>query len=249
MAQEQAAAGPGDAPVPPGPPTRPGYWFPLLIFGGLTALSPPLYVLLSPPLQTGIAVFTRVVYPNVAEAMYLGGGSANPPFDFPLGWYWVGVLVAGFLLTAVWYRWHDRRTEGRTPMRGYLVTGLALAAVTAALPLTGLGMSTMTLDPPMQAWQRLDVLWQWGLSALLAIAVNLALLAWQTRSRALAVIIAIYAVSVCFVGWFDLQQAIFDPAFFPLGDPTVLLPAAVLLLSGLGALAATGIRLLRARTA
>ncbi len=227
---------------------RPGYWFPLLLSGGLAALSLPLYVLVSPPLPTGMAVFTRVVYPNVAEAMYLGGGSANPPFGFPLGWYWVGVLVAGVLLTAAWYRWRDRRTGGRTPLRGYLVTGLVLAAVTAALPLTGLGMSTMTIDPPMQAWQRLDVLWQWGHFALLVIAVDLALLAWQTRSRGLAVITAVYAVAACLAGWFDLTQAIFDPAFLPLGDPTVLLPAAVLLLSGLGALAATGIGMLRART-
>ena len=226
---------------------RPGYWFPLLLFGGLAALSPPLYVLASPPLPTGMAVFTRVVYPNVAEAMYLGGGSANPPFDFPLGWYWVGVLIAGFLLTAAWYRWRDRRTGGRTPLRGYLVTGLALAAVMAALPLTGLGMSTMTADPPMAASQWLDVLWQWGIFALLAVAVGLALLAWQTRSPALAVITAVYAVAVCFVGWFDLQQAIFDPAFFPLGDPTVLLPAAVLLLAGLGALLTAGVRALGAR--
>jgi hypothetical protein len=50
------------------------------------------------------------------------------------------VLVAGLLLTAAWYRWRDRRTGSRTPLRGYLVTGLVLAAVTAAvLLLAGLG--------------------------------------------------------------------------------------------------------------
>jgi len=83
---------------------RPGSWFPLLLAGGLAALSLPLSVLASPRLPAGYAVLTAVIYPTVTQAMYLGGGSSNGPFPFPLGWYWLGVLVACWLLTAAWYR-------------------------------------------------------------------------------------------------------------------------------------------------
>lgn len=61
------------------------------------------------------------------------------------------------------------------------------------------------------------------------------------RSRALAAITAAYTVAACLTGWFDLQQAfILSP--FPFAGPAVLLPAAVLLLAGLGALLAGGLR-------
>jgi hypothetical protein len=56
----------------------------------------------------------------------------------------------------------------QTPLRGYLVTGLVLAAVTAALPLLAWGVQ---IDGPgMQAWAWLDAFWQLGTFALLAIA-------------------------------------------------------------------------------
>jgi hypothetical protein len=224
-----------------------GYWFPLLLFGGLAAFSLPLSVLASPRPPTGLAELTRDIYPTVTQAMYLGGGFATGPFPFPLGWYWAGALVAGLLLTAAWYRWRDRRTGSRTPLRGYLVTGLALAAVTAALPLLAWGKPAQMYGPGMQAWAWLDALWRLGTFALLAIAVSLAILARIRHSRALAVITAIYATAVCLTGWLDLQQAIFLPAFYPSGDPAALLPAAVLLLAGLATLLATGLRELRAQ--
>lgn len=91
-----------------------GYWFPLLLFGGLAALSLPLSVLASPRPPTGLVVLTRDIYPTVTQAMYLGGGFATGPFPFPLGWYWAGALVAGLLLTAAWYpppRLHPAETN------------------------------------------------------------------------------------------------------------------------------------------
>jgi hypothetical protein len=42
------------------------------------------------------------------------------PGSSALGWYWVGVLVAGLLVTAAWYRWRDRRGGSRAPLGGYL---------------------------------------------------------------------------------------------------------------------------------
>jgi hypothetical protein len=79
-----------------------------------------------------------------------------------------------------------------------------------------------------------------GTFALLAVAVGLAILARTGHSRALGIVTALYTVAVCLTGWFELQQAfILRP--FPSAGSAVLLPAAVLLLSGFGALA-SGLR-------
>jgi hypothetical protein len=230
---------------------RPGYWFPLLLPGGLIALALPLSVLASPRLPTGPVMLTREVYPTVTQAMYFGGGSVAGPLPFPLGWYWVGALVAALLLTVAWYCWQDRRSGTRTPLRGYLLTGLVLVVATAALPLLAWGMpAPVQMDgSSAQAWTWLDALWQQGTFALLAMAVSLGILARIGHSRGLAVITAIYAAAVCLTGWLNLQQAqgLILPAFYPSGDPAVLLPAAVLLLAGLGTLLTTGLRQRRAR--
>jgi hypothetical protein len=217
---------------------RPGYWFPLLLFGGLAALSLPLSALDSPRLPTGISVVT-VTYPTVTQAMYLGGGAAARPFAFPLGWYWVGVLVVGLLVTVAWYRWRDGRDGSRTPLGGYVVSGLALAVVTAALPLLAWGKPVQVAGPGMQAWTWLDAFWRLGTFALLAVAVSLGMLAWTGRSRALAVVTVVYTAAVCFAGWHELRQPVILPLFYPSGDRAVMLPAAVLLLAGLGTLLAT----------
>jgi hypothetical protein len=144
------------------------------------------------------------------------GATTRAGYWFPLGWYWVVALAGGSLLTAAWYRWQDRRHGTRTPLRGYLATGLVLAAVTAALPL-------------------------------LATAVGLGILARIGHSREMAVITAIYTATVCLSGWLNLEQAPTVPAFYPFGDPAVLLPAAVLLLAGLSAMLTTGLRQRRPR--
>lgn len=229
------------SPRPADRTARRGYWFPLLLFGGLAALSLPLSVLGSPRLSTEYAVLSLQVYPTVTQAMYFGAGSATRPFPFPLGWYWVGVLVAGLLLTAAWYHWRDRRTGRRTALRAYLVTGLGLAVLTAALPLLAWGTPVQMDGLGMQAWAWLDAFWRLGTFALLAVAVSLGILTRICRSRALAVITALYTTAVCVTGWSELQQA-FILHTFPFAGPAVLLPAAVLLLSGLGALLASGPR-------
>jgi hypothetical protein len=226
------------APAPPGDfqAARPAYWLPLLLFGGLAALSLPLSVLGSPRLSTGYAVLSVEVYPTITQAMYFGGGSATGPFPFPLGWYWVGALVAGLLLTGAWYRWWDRRTGRQTPLRGYLVTGLVLTAVTAVLPLTAWGTQVQVEGPGLNTWSWLEVFWRLGTFALLAMGVSLAILARSGHSRALGIITAVYVAAVCFAGFLELRQAFVLPGY-PFAGSAVLLPAAVLLLSGLGALA------------
>ena len=235
-AGERAAAG------------EPGHWFPLLLFGGLAALSLPLSTLAAPRPPTGITVLT-ITYPTVTQAMYLGGGTPAGPSPFPLGWYWVGMLVAGLLLTAAWYRWRDRRGGSRTPLGVYLVSGLALAAVTAALPLLAWGKPVQAGDPGMQARTWLDAFWRLGTFALLAVAVSLGVLARIGRSRTLAIVTVVYTAAVCFAGWRDLRPPVILPVFYPSGDRAALLPAAVLLLAGLGTMLATALQKLRSRPA
>jgi lipopolysaccharide export LptBFGC system permease protein LptF len=125
-----------------------------------------------------------------------------------------------------------------------LTTGLLLAVLTAALPLPAWRTPVRMDGPGLDAWTWLDAFWRLGAFALLAIAVSLGILARTGHSRALAVITAVYTVAVCLTGWSDLQQGfILSP--FPFAGPAVLLPAAVLLLAGLGALLAGGLRELR----
>lgn len=209
-----------------------------------------------PPSWTGFEPLD-ISYPTVTQAMYLGGGFAAGPSPFPLGWYWVGMLMVGLLVTAAWYHWRDRRAGSRTPLAGYLASGLALAAVTAALPLLAWGMpfgtgpfGIGTDSPGQQAWIWLDVFWRLGTFALLAVAVSLGWLAWIGRSRALAVITVSYTAAVCLAGWLEFQQtSVLDLAFPGSGDLPVRLPAAVLLLAGSGAMLMTGVRKLRFRSA
>lgn len=112
--------------------------------------------------------------------------------------------MAGLLLTAAWYHWRDRRTGHRTALRAYLVTGLGLAVLTAALPLLAWGTPVQSDGLGMQAWTWLDAFWRLGTFALLAVAVCLGILARICHSRALAVITALYTTAVCVTGWSDL---------------------------------------------
>ena len=43
-------------------------------------------------------------------------------------------LVAGFLLTVLWYWRAARRAGVRTPSRGYLITGVVLTVLAVVLP-------------------------------------------------------------------------------------------------------------------
>jgi hypothetical protein len=252
----------GERPVPGGTvaseravPTGRGLWFPLLVPGGLTGFGVLLSVLGSPRLPTGVVDFaSRVVYPTVTQAMYLGGGAVSGPFPFPLGWYWVGALVASVLVMAAWCRWQDRRSGERTVLRGYVATGLVLAAMTAALPL--LAWRAPVWSAASREWAWLDVMWRLGTLPLLAVAVSLGMLARIVRSRALAVITVVYVIAVCLAGWFDWQRefpfplagTLTLPTVFGLfGDPGALLPAVVLLLAGLGSLVGAALRATRAR--
>ena len=121
---------PPAAPAPSGTPgPRPAYWFPLLLFGGLAALSLPLSVLESPRSATSYAMLTREIYPTVTQAMYFGGSSASAPFPFPLGWYWGRPIPAASLGLNAW-SWLD--SLWRLGTFALLAVGVGLAILARA---------------------------------------------------------------------------------------------------------------------
>ena len=226
---------------------RPGYWFPLLMFGLLIALSVLVSQLAQPPpaATAGFALLVRVTNWSATQVTYLGSGP-DALGGFPMGWYWTAALVATFALTAIWYRWRDRHAGSRTPVRAFLVTGLALTALAAALPLL------IPAAPALAGW--LGGLWTAGTYALVIIAVGLCLLARAERSRALLIVALVYSVPVALVVLASAQfaalgylppagppEAAYSSTFFillpPTQSPFVLLPTAVLLMAGLAALA------------
>lgn len=235
--------GGGESPGPAAPPARlaavrgDGLWLALLVPGALAAVALPLSALSAPRLPTGIFVGTS--QESLMRALYLRGGVAAGPAGFPPGWYWTGVLAVSVVATGVWSRRRDRAAGRRGRLRGYLVSGAALVAVTAALPLLGWRTPALSLDDNAAGW--LGALWQQGTFALLAIAVTLGILARARRSRGLAVITVVYAATAGLAGWSAAQPGV-ALGYSPDADPAMLLPAAVLLIAGIGLLLAAAVR-------
>ncbi len=232
---------------PPGPDGRPAYWFPLAFFGAVVALSVPLYAIqlhTSPAFRGWVAYapLTRTVSSSSGRGGFYSTFAAtlSPGTGLPgiaEGWYWAAALTAGFVVTAVWYRWAGRRAGHTGPGWGYLVIGLMLTAAVTGLPL--LVMSRASLP----AWLWLSGQWASGTFALLVIAVALWMLAASARSRPLAIAALVYTAAALVADWPTLSSA--PPALLVTGgDPlrtlvsigsqsaeAALLPAAVLLVA------------------
>jgi hypothetical protein len=217
---------------------RHAYWFPLVLFGLLIGASAPLYVAAAEPhfaTSTGSAV--RGGLPPFGGPAVLGGMPVAGR-SFYLGWYWLVALVGGYLLTLLWYRWHARRAGVQTAARGYLITGVVLTVLAAALP------------PLSQLVPGLDRLWPgdlWirGTFAFLIIAAGLWVLARAERSLALVITAAVYTGAALLASLYNVENILFRLGWNPRGAalsltvlPGVLLPAAVLLAAGAVAFAA-----------
>ena len=230
----------------PGP--RPVYWFPLALFGGLVALSVPLYAwqLHRSPVFSGWVSYASLSR-TVSWSSLHGGyhstflATLNPDSGlagFAEGWYWAAALTAGFLVTAVWYR-RASRGGSAGPGWGYLVTGLLLTAAVTTVPI--LVMPRVSLP----AWLWLSSQWVHGTFALLIIAVALGTLARRARSHPLAIVALVYTAAALVADWPALSSA--PSAFTASGGSSLrilasigphaqsgmaaLLPAAVLLVA------------------
>lgn len=240
---------PPAVPAPSGTPgARPAYWFPLALFGGLVALSVPLYALQlhTSPVFSGwvsYASLSRTVSWSSLHDGYYSTFIATLNPDSGLagiaeGWYWGAALTAGFLVTAVWYR-RAGRGGSAGPGWGYLVTGLLLTAAVTAVPM--LVMPRVSLP----AWLWLSSQWAHGTFALLVIAVALWILARRAHSHPLAIVALVYTAAALAADWPTLSIA--PSAFTASGGNSLpivafvgqyarsemmaLLPAAVLLVA------------------
>ena len=218
--------------------TRHAYWFPLILFGLLTCAAVPFYI--SPIDQAGGSGVTRGGPP-----LPVLGGFAGVTTQRYLGYYWVAALLAGLLLTLLWYRRNARRVGLQTPARGYVITVAVLTAAAVVIPLL-----SQVRSPHWLSWlQYLHVLWPGdlvlrGTFPFVIIAVGLWVLAWAERSRALGVIAAVYTATALLSSLYNTENILFRFGWSPSGTdwsltslPNVLLPAIVLLAAGAGAFA------------
>lgn len=183
---------------------RQAYWFPLVVFGLLTAASVPFY--LQPPFSQS---------PAGAGPSAPGGTVPGPPLPFLggspglldsyLGYYWLAALLGGLLVTQLWYRWHARRVGLQTPARGYLITTAVLTALALAIP----PLSLLRSPHWLRFLHRLQLLWPGdlvirGTFPFVIIAVGLLVLAWAERSRMLAVTGVAYLGAALLASLYDV---------------------------------------------
>lgn len=214
---------------------RHGYWFPLVLFGVLGCAAAPLYLAAAASTPAGSGA-----YQTTGTGPLLLSGMPTGTKGFYIGWYWTVALVAGFLLTVLWYWRAARRAGVRTPSRGYLITGVILTVLAVVLPPLSKAVPRLFL-----VWAPIGDIWIRGTLAFLIIAVGLWVLARAERSPGLAVITLAYTAAALLASLYNVENILFrlgwNPAASPFGWnwtvlPDILLPALVLLASGIGAL-------------
>jgi hypothetical protein len=204
---------------------RHAYWFPLLVFGLIEAGSAPFYYR-NPHCAEGELCSGQLIRGGLYLGRWYLGASQL---------YALVASLAGLGLTVWWYRRHARRVGVRTGTRGPLLAWTATSITVAILVI-------------IPAFVFLWVLWIRNTSWLLAIAVALLALAWAERSVLLGAVAAVHAVAVGLGVFYDPENLLYrvlsafgvadyDMPFGYGGTVNVLLPAVVLLLGGLLALA------------
>ena len=219
---------------------RHAYWFPLVLFGVLTSASAPFYVLPGHPAGGGAIARSAAPLPVL-------GGFPGATVRGGLGYYWLAALLAGLLLTLLWYRRNARRVGLQTPARASVVTVAVLTVLALVIPLLSQVRSLSWLHSLGVLWPG-DLVMR-GTFPLVIIAAGLWVLAWAERSRALAVIAAVYTATALLASLYNIENVLFRLGWNPAGQdwsltslPNVLLPAFVLLAAGAGAFTAQGRR-------
>jgi hypothetical protein len=218
---------------------RHAYWFPLVLFGLLTAASALFYVF---PVHTRAAGTAGTVVAEISGGvplpMFAGlSAGANQPF---LGYYWLAALLGGLLLTLLWYRRHARRAGVQTPARAFIVTSAVLTVLAVVIPL----LSQLTGLHFLFIFVALGLVLR-GAFASVVIAAGLWVLVRAERSRALAIIAALYTAAALVCALYNAENILFRLGWNPATPeqwqltalPDVLLPGLVLLIAGAGAFA------------
>ena len=209
---------------------RQAYAFPLLLFGTLMLASTPLY------LDPGGPGELRAAYDTPALA---GLGGDLLQHCAAIGWYWLAALIAGYLATLWWYRRHALKVGVQTRTRTYLIAGitgvLGGLALGPVLRFLALNTATSVSEAARLIFLPIYVLLNLGLIPILAVATGLLVLARLERSGLLAttggLLVVLLALAPVYV-----NTAPFGDDFPRYGYlPTVLLPALLLLVTGIAA--------------
>ena len=210
-----------------------------MLFGLLTCASVPFYR--QPAVPAGSRIFISSARPGGPSLPLLGGASGFLVRSY-LAYYWLAALLGGSLLTLLWYRRNARQVGLATPARGYVITSAVLAVLALVLP-------PLSAVRSLHWLHGLQVLWPGdlvirGTFPFLIIAAGLWVLARAERSRALAVIAAVYTGSALLASLYNIENVLLRLGWSPApGDydlsslPNVLVPAVVLLAAGAGAFA------------
>jgi hypothetical protein len=219
------------------------YWLPLLLFGALIAGSVPFYTTLRsvvpPNLRRALAravnkAVGQLVPCPTAQPCHVKAGALPPGATghltitviTTLGYYWQFGIPVVVVLTVAWYRWRGNRVGLRTPTTAFLIVGIVLAElVLLASLLAGQNGSSGLLTPLVHHE-----------AAPVIVAAVLGVLAWTERSRALAVIVAVFLIVALPIGHYDGGGLAGSAGAAALSLGTLrllgLIPALVLLVAG-----------------
>lgn len=109
-----------------------GEWLPLLVFGGFVLAAPLAYLHPAPTAYTPVGPTLRVGVTEFTPLMLFQGFHVAPADDTVVGLYWLGVTIAGAVLTFLWYRRRAARIGVALPVRPFMwsvLGALALAVV------------------------------------------------------------------------------------------------------------------------
>jgi len=206
---------------------RHAYWLPLLLFGALALAATPLYTDSIGPdgLRAGLGG------PALAA---LGGDLLD--HATALGWFWLGALIGGYLISLWWYRRHARQVGLQTPTRLYLRTGVLGVLAGLALGPVLMWLLRNSWTPVSEVAQVVlrpvaSLLWL-GLMPLVVVGAGLLVLARLERSRFLAgtafILLVALALAPVYVNAVDFGATFPRWGFLPV----VLVPAVILVAAG-----------------
>lgn len=201
---------------------RQGYWFPLLVFGVITACAAPFYI--EPRVisdgswsRTGLSLYVESIVP-------LGTGVG-------VQIYWTIALVGGYVAVVLFYRLRARRTG----VAGRVWPALAVGAgALALLLLTG---NWMPAEVGVDRYVPF-VFFVRGLVPLVLIGVGIVAFAWVERSIGLLVFGLCFLALAALMNLYDASNLVYRAGWNMSYEydllPNLLVPAAMLLVGGAG---------------
>jgi hypothetical protein len=196
-----------------------GWWFPLVLFGGLVLLATPLY-------WGGQLVADASLTDPFTITLVMAFGGMFTAHPVAVAVYWLVALVVGFVGSGLWYRRHAQRVGLRRPVVAFVLTGLTVTVALLVLQ----NVPYLNLPLFYLSWR--------GTSSIAVIAVSLFVLARLERSRALLMFALGFLAVAVLVGSYNVENLI-ERAGVPYGDwgpaTPVLVPGLVLLAGGLAA--------------